>query len=322
MVEAPISVLGRTATDTATHLLEALVVSLRGQGHDARLLTPSDPLPGPGEALLVWGNPNWYRRRLAPILRRPLNERPRSLVSMHEPLPLPRHSGFPRERRHARELAKVLLRDERATDPITNLGRLIRLARAGFPDTIAVTSIGAAETLAEHGIRAQVVPIGYERELGADLGLDRDIDVLFLGALDVPRRRKAIRDLERRGLVVETAGGWGAHHVAGDDRVRLLNRARVVLNVSRFPGQFSGLRLLLGMANAALVVSEPIYRPDPFVPGVHFVAGDLTEIPALIESYLADEDARERITRAGHDFVTRELTLERSVERIVECLDA
>lgn len=75
---------------------------------------------------------------------------------------------------------------------------------------------------------------------------------------------------------------------------------------------------MLGMANRALVVSEPIYRPDPFVPGTHFVAATPESLLETVERYLADDAARARIADAGHAFVMEELpTFEHSVERVL-----
>ena len=162
------------------------------------------------------------------------------------------------------------------------------------------------------------MPIGRHPDHGRDLGLHRDVDVLFLGALDVPRRRRVFRQLRRRGLDVTARGGWDDRRYWGEERTHLVNRARIFLNVSRQPGQFSGERLVLGMANRALVLSEPIYRPAPFVPGEHYLEADLEAWPKLIESLLADEEARTRVADAGHAFVTNQLTYERSLERVLE----
>jgi glycosyltransferase involved in cell wall biosynthesis len=75
--------------------------------------------------------------------------------------------------------------------------------------------------------------------------------------------------------------------------------------------------MLLGMANKALVVAEPIYRPSPYRPGVHYVSASLDEMPEAIGRYLADEESRRRITDAAYRFVTEELTMERSAEAIL-----
>ncbi len=274
--------------------------------------------PGPDEILLVWGNAAWYRRRMKALTRIPRASRPFVIVWHSEPLPLPPASGFPQQRLHLRELAKIALRDERATDPWTNLRLLRWLATHGLPDLLVVTSHGAAETAALHALRAHVVPVGYDPVFGEALEVERDIDVLFLGALDVPRRRQALRALRRQGLTVDACGSWHDPRFWGAERTELLNRTRILLNIQRTPGQYSGFRLLLGMANGALVLSEPIYRPEPFIDGVHFVSGSLDEIPALAARYVGDEPARLRVAEEGRAFVTSSLTLGQSLASILE----
>ena len=266
----------------------------------------------------MWGAPWWYPQATRSLLAMSPSERPRVLLWHTEPLPLPQAAGFPRERRSLREVAKIALRDDRVSDARSNLSRLVVLARAGFPDVVAVPYAAQAETLAEHGLHADVVPIGSGPRHCVDLGLERDIDVLFLGALEVPRRRRVVRRLRRAGLDVLAVGGWTKPEFWGHERTKLLNRTRILLNVGRFPGQMSGHRLVLGMGAGALVVSEPIHRPEPFVAGEHFVSAPLEEIPAVARSLLSDEEAREAITRRARTFVRDELTMESSFARLAE----
>ncbi len=295
---------------------ERLWESIVRLGRRSRLVTPDESVPTDVDALLVYGNAAWFRQQLGELAAAP-DPHPRIVVWHTEPLPPPAASGLPRPRLHARELAKVALRDDRATDPHTNLRVLRHLHERGVVDCLVVTSQGAVEALAEVGITSTAVPIGRHDVHGCDLGLDRDIDVLFLGALDVPRRRRAIRQLRKRGVAVTAGGGWDDPRFWGEERTQLVNRARIFLNVSRHPGQFSGERLVIGMANRALVLSEPIYRPAPFVPGEHYLDAESGDWPELIESLLADEEARGRVADAGHAFVTNELTYERSIERVL-----
>jgi glycosyltransferase involved in cell wall biosynthesis len=130
-----------------------------------------------------------------------------------------------------------------------------------------------------------------------------------------------LRTLARRGVSVHVFGGWNDQGYWGEARTQLLNRARILLNLSRHPGLFAGDRLVLGMANGALVVSEPIYRPEPFVPGKHFVVATIEEMPDEIERYLDDEEARARIARQGYEFVTREVTLERAMTELLGLIE-
>jgi Glycosyl transferases group 1 len=289
---------------------------------DLREVPDRDLVLEPDRTVWLAGNPNWYPRSLRLLLEAPPQARPPVVIWHYEPLPLPSTAPFPRQRLHLRELAKILLRDSRATDPYTNSSLLRRLAGVGLPDLLLVHSPDHAEYLAEHGIAAETVPIGYAPFFGRDLGLERDTDVLFLGALDVPRRKRLIRRLRRAGVAVKAVGSWRDPAYWGDNRTRLLNRTKILLNLSRYPGQSSGYRLILGLANGALTLSEPVFRPEPFVPGEHFVSAAVEEMPALVERYLNDEGARKAIVDRGQTFITREATMERSVVRILGLLEA
>jgi glycosyltransferase involved in cell wall biosynthesis len=163
------------------------------------------------------------------------------------------------------------------------------------------------------------VPLGYDRATyGEDRGRARDVDVLFLGALDVPRRRRILRRLQRDGVTVRALGDWSDARLWGDDRIELLNRTKLLLNLPRHPGMLSGGRMLLGMANKALIVAEPIFEPRPYVPGEHFVSASLEELAHAVRRYLDDEAARQAMTDAAYAFVTTELTLARSLAQLVE----
>jgi hypothetical protein len=109
--------------------------------------------------------------------------------------------------------------------------------------------------------------------------------------------------------------------VQGERRTELLNRARILVNVARAPKQLAAGRFLLGMVNGALVVSDPVYAPEPFVPGVHFVEAPVDELAATCRRWLDDAAGRAHVTAAAHALVTRELTLENVLARLVAPLD-
>jgi hypothetical protein len=293
-----------------------------GLGLDVEVV--EDQRISPARADLVWlsGAPSWYPRALRSLVRMPRAVRPTVLVRHTEPLPAPISANLPDQPLHARELAKVLLRDRRATDPRSNLRRLLRLAHHGIPDLLVVTNEAAREKLAEHGIQAHVVPLGVARSDYDDLGLERDIDVLFIGALDVPRRKRVLGRLRREGIGVQAYGSWSEPQLWGAERTKLLNRARVTLNLSRFPGQFSGLRFVLAMANGALVLSEPVYRPAPFVPSEHYLSTTVEDMPTVIGRVLEQQDERVGIAESARRFVLEQLTARRMFERIAAIVEA
>ncbi len=289
---------------------------LRGLGFD--VLQQGDvPLePDPGEVVLVWGNAVWFPKAMRSLERARPEHRPVVAIWHVEPLPPPADSGLRWPLPTARELAKIALRDPRASDVYSNVRALERLARHGLPHVLGVPTRERWAFLVERGFDVLLGESGYEPLDGRDLGLQRDIDVLFLGSTNLRARRAALRRLRRAGVQVEVRGSYSDPSLWGEERTQLLNRTKIVLSVSRFPGTFGSKRFVIAMACKALVVSDPVYDPDPFVRDVHFVETPLDRLPQAIERYLADDDARERIARQGHELVVRELSLERTVTRL------
>jgi hypothetical protein len=197
-------------------------------------------------------------------------------------------------------------------------------ARAGI--RVVVTSAEQAGSLLRRGIRAAVVPFGYHRVMAGDpldpADAGRDIDVLVLGTATtgVPTRRARITAEVLAGLgpttrttVVED-GLWGA------DRTALLRRSKIVLNVQRLPGNFTGIRSVLAAAAGALVVSEPVRDPVPFIPGTHYVESPAATLAACVDRYVADDHVRISTARAAQEFVVRELPMRASVARLLEAI--
>jgi hypothetical protein len=273
-----------------------------------------------GGVVWIMGNANWFPVVCRQLASKPRPERPLVVLWHAEPLPPPKTTELPWPRLHLRELVKILLCDARATDVYTNYFRLRRLAQQGLPDLLVVSTPGGREFLAEHGIAAHWVPLGYTSFDGHDMGLPRDIDVLFLGALEIPRRKRLIKRLRQRGVNLLAMGSWFDPACWGENRTRLLNRTKIFLNVQRYSGNLSGSRLILGMANKALVISEPMYNPAPYVPGKHYISATIEEMPEVISYYLAHDDERERIVNESHRLVTQEVTMARSVSRILELI--
>jgi hypothetical protein len=312
------------------------------RGVDPRVLRPDDAglsalsaaglevvprLDGPFEGgrddvVLVRGNVAAHRQLWRSLAAAPPDRRPFTALWHVEPLPLPDAAGLPCGRRRPRETLKHLLRDPRANDPRDNLARIGRLASEGLPDLLVVGHRSAQMTLRERGIRAEWVPQGYHAGHGAFTEEERDVDVLFLGMTGAPRRRRLIRALRRDGVDVRVAGRWGDPRYHGEGRTALLNRVRVLLHVGQQAGEMAHMRFLLGMANGALVVSESVYDSAPFVAGEHYLSAAPEGLAALIIDVLGREDERRRIAAAGHRFATGEVTLERSVERLVGLIPA
>lgn len=272
------------------------------------------------DAVMLLGNLVWYPAMVRDLRALRGSQRPIVAVWHWEPLPPPRTSGLPRPRLSLRDIAKFVLRDPRANDAYTNSRWLRKMSESGLIDILFTSTPSRVEYLAEHGMDAGYAPLGYDPEHGQDFRRPRDLDVLFLGDLRVGRRRRVLSKLRRQGVPVEACGDWFRPEFWGDDRTKLLNRAKIFLNIHRFPGEFSGLRMILGMANGSLVISEPMYRPEPFLEGRHYISARVEEMPSVINHYLQHEDDRARIARQGMNFVMNQLRLETSVQRILAAI--
>jgi hypothetical protein len=273
------------------------------------------------EVVFVMNNFSWFPRIRRQLAATPPARRPLVMGWQTEPLPLPSAAPFDRPALQLRELAKIVLRDSRATDVFTNYFHLRQLARSGIPDLLIVSTPSGREFLAEKGITSHWVPLGYHAALGRDLRVTRDIDVLFLGTPDDARHRQSVRYLKRKGVNVLAKGNWTDPACWGDERTKLINRANIFLGLQRRPGKLSGTRMILGMANKALVIAEPIYNSAPYVSGKHYISATLDTMPEVIDHYLRNDAERERITGEAYRFVNEEVTMERSVARIIGLLE-
>jgi hypothetical protein len=272
--------------------------------------------------LVVQGNLNWFPKLRRQLLRNRKPDGSRVVLWHTEPLPPPAVSGLHWPLPTLRDAAKIVLHDKRASDVYTNFFLLRALARRKLPDVLAVSTHGRAEFLAERCIPAHYVPLGYAPVCGYDLGLQRDIDVLFLGDLRLWRRRRMLARLRKEGIAVTAAGDWFDPALWGAARTRLLNRAKVFLSIQRFPKEFSGQRFILGVANGALVVSEPVYDAYPFVAGRHFVSAPVQQMAEVIWHYLENDSERRKITSEAYRLVTEELTMARSVAKLAALIRA
>lgn len=111
--------------------------------------------------------------------------------------------------------------------------------------------------LAELGVKAKYVPIGYVPELKRiEPAATQDIDVLFYGLVN-NRRRKILDGLRGAGLNVCDAYALHNGPVYGSLRDALIARSKIVLNVHYYEtGIFEIVRCSYLFANVICVVSE------------------------------------------------------------------
>ena len=303
----------------------------RERGHRVRILH-NEPLPddlpgieGGGVAVLR-ANANWFPATERSLLKRKKEQRPLSVIWHIEPLPAPRGARLPFQKLYRREVKLILLRSRYATDMYSNAWRLKSMARHDIPDLMLVSSQDRCDYLKERGIQSHRVPMGHvslleETPPPNNKEAARDIDVLFIGAQSLRHRSETVQQLEDAGIKVMSIGDYHNDSLWGPERDLLIRRAKIFLNLQRYPAMLPGMRFLIGMANRAMIVSESLYKPIPYVPGEHLIETPRRELAATLRRYLDDHDERERIANNGYEF-SKTMTTRHSMTQIVDHIEA
>jgi hypothetical protein len=133
-------------------------------------------------------------------------------------------------------------------------------------------------------------------EWGNDLNLVRDIPVLWIGKVATKRRRRLLdfvaAGLKKQGIELLRIDGEHHRYIYGEERTRLLNRTKVVLNLLRARWDNNDMRFHLAALNRALIVTEPMIDHIPYQSGIHLIEARVEEIPEKIIYYLTHEEER------------------------------
>jgi hypothetical protein len=193
--------------------------------------------------------------------------------------------------------------------PAKESRRLLRLWREGLIDTIFVSLQPRQTFLSNHGVPSRFVPIGYHPIWGRLLEAgERDIDVVFLG--NVTRRRRPLLEeldqaLAQAGFKLQIVSG----NCYGEERTRLLNRSKILLNLNTLPWESPGMRMLMAMSCKAMVVSEYAEDIAPYANGRHLLVAAGKDLADLVIACLENEAMRARIADQAYRFVIDEHTL-------------
>ena len=219
----------------------------------------------------------------------------------------------------------------RAGDRLERMRGLMRFgdiryaARRGWLDVLADTSAIFAERFRSHGIPVVHAPFGTSPLWHEDLGLERDVDVLWMGMRGTRRRATILSrlaaELAPHGVRFHLADGVRSPFVFGRDRTRMLNRAKITLNVTREWWCENSLRFTMAAPNRSLIVSEEILPHCPaWVPGTHFVASPVDRLAETILHHLRHEEPRRGIVENAYRLATTDATFASAVGTIMEAV--
>jgi glycosyltransferase involved in cell wall biosynthesis len=178
----------------------------------------------------------------------------------------------------------------------------------------------------QHGLPTIVAPWGGTARWYDDLGLDRDIDVLWMGKRGTKRRsdylERVRNELQRHGVEIYVADNEENPFIYAKERIQFLNRAKITLNLTRtwFDDNFS--RFSMAAPNNSLIVSEPVLPHCPeFVAGDHYVSAPIEKLAETILYYLKHDDERRRILKNAYQLSTTVLTFRNSIQKIMDGVD-
>jgi hypothetical protein len=192
-----------------------------------------------------------------------------------------------------------------------------------FADSSAIY----AQIHRKHGLPTTYLPWGSVPEWYEDMNLPRDIDVLWLGKRGTKRRSQLLDQLRAtlapHGVQIYVIDNEEHPYVFGYERTKMLNRAKITLNITRtwFDDNFS--RFSMAAPNRSLIVSEPMLPHClEYKAGVHYISAPLDELSGSILHYLEAERDRCRIVENAHRLLTTELTMVNSVAKVMAQADA
>jgi Glycosyl transferase family 2/Glycosyl transferases group 1 len=227
--------------------------------------------------------------------------------------------GFPGPQQCARTIA--LCTENPGTEWFEATYRLL----PRFAAAVSINRSSAAE-LRRRGIRCEHFQLGYSPlwdSWRSNEGVERNVDVLYLGAAD-PRRDPLLgsigRDLWARHcqfLVppLEPRTGPRADFLEGSQKYHRLRSAKILLNLHRTTSAaLEWMRFLEAMCNGCVVVSEPCLDNEPLVPGEHFVAVGVDEMGFVVDRLLNGPESLRRTRARAYEFVRDELPMAPAIE--------
>jgi hypothetical protein len=193
--------------------------------------------------------------------------------------------------------------------------------RKGWLHVLSDTSHIYGQIRSKIGMPTLYAPWGASKRWYKDLGLDRDIDVLWMGTRGSQRRSNILdqvfKELRLKGLNVYIADNEENPFIFGEERTRHLNRAKITLNVTRtwYDDNFS--RFTIACSNRSLIVSEPVLpHCTEFKENVHYVSAKIEDLANTIVYYLEHEEERRQIVENAYNLMMAELKFEKSLRKM------
>jgi hypothetical protein len=193
--------------------------------------------------------------------------------------------------------------------------------RKGWLNVLSDTSHIYSQIRSKIGIPTLYAPWGASQRWHKDLGLERDLDVLWMGKRGSQRRSRildqVVRELKLKGLNVYVGDNDENPFIFGEERIRHLNRAKITLNITRtwYDDNFS--RFTMACSNRSMVVSEPVLpHCTEFKANVHYVSAKIEDLANTIVYYVEHEEERRQIVDNAYELMMTGLKFENSLRKM------
>ena len=179
------------------------------------------------------------------------------------------------------------------------------------------------------GLAAEHFQLGYASawdHWGRDESVERPVDVLYLGSAEGRRDRllaayaPTLWTRQARLLIPPEAPKTGQlpNFLLGETKYRQLRGAKCLLNMHRTGAdRLEWVRVLEGICNGCVVVTEHSLDMAPLIPGTHLISGRAQALALLADHLLEDEAQLSRMRLAAYDFVRSELSMGPAVQRLI-----
>jgi hypothetical protein len=193
--------------------------------------------------------------------------------------------------------------------------------RKGWLHILSDTSHIYSQIRSNIGLPTLYAPWGASQRWYKDLGIERDIDVLWMGTRGSQRRSRILdqvfKELKAKGLNLYIADNEENPFIFGDKRTSLLNRSKITLNITRTWYDDNYSRFTMACSNRSLVVSEPVLpHCTEFKANIHYVSAKIEDLANTILYYVEHDEERRRIVDNAYELMMDGLKFEKSLRKM------
>jgi hypothetical protein len=196
-----------------------------------------------------------------------------------------------------------------------------RIEMAKFFDVVFIAQKDYVEVFRKRGIQnVWWLPLASDPDIYWPLDLTPEFDIGFVGHTpkDVPRRRRFLSILSQKYHVNDFGRSYSP-----EESAQVYGRSKIVFNCS-VRGDLN-MRVFEGMSCGRLLVTDAISNglEELFLDRKHLVIyRNEKELLGLVDYYLAHDEDRELIARAGLNLAHSEHTYKHRVKKVLEVIRA